>query len=82
MPERDYMVVDPRRDHSIRIPRPDLSDALDSPNACGSCHGDPPKSTLAGGSHGSGTSCKSCHSEAYKNGVLDPAVHINGKVEL
>ncbi len=50
--------------------------------ACGSCHGDPPKSTLAGGSHGSGTSCKSCHSEAYKNGVLDPAVHINGKVEL
>ena len=38
MPERTYMVVDPRRDHSIRIPRPDLSDKLKSPNACNKCH--------------------------------------------
>jgi hypothetical protein len=28
MPERIYMVVDPRRDHSFRIPRPDLSAKL------------------------------------------------------
>ena len=28
------MVVDPRRDHSLRIPRPDLSAALGTPNAC------------------------------------------------
>ena len=34
------MVVDPRRDHSIRIPRPDLSDKLGSPNACTNCHKD------------------------------------------
>jgi len=40
MPERTYMVVDPRRDHSIRIPRPDLSDKLKSPNACNKCHSD------------------------------------------
>ena len=40
MPERTYMVVDPRRDHSIRIPRPDLSDRLKSPNACNKCHPD------------------------------------------
>jgi len=40
MPERTYMVVDPRRDHSIRIPRPDLSDKLKSPNACNKCHPD------------------------------------------
>jgi tetratricopeptide (TPR) repeat protein len=40
MPERTYMVVDPRRDHSIRIPRPDLSDQLKSPNACNKCHSD------------------------------------------
>ncbi|MGO9514762.1 MAG: tetratricopeptide repeat protein [Steroidobacteraceae bacterium] len=38
MPERTYMVVDPRRDHSIRIPRPDLTVALDTPNACSGCH--------------------------------------------
>ncbi|MGB5560744.1 MAG: tetratricopeptide repeat protein [Sedimenticolaceae bacterium] len=38
MPSRDYMVVDPRRDHSMRIPRPDLSLALGVPNACSRCH--------------------------------------------
>ncbi len=40
MPERTYMVIDPRRDHSIRIPRPDLSDKLKSPNSCNKCHPD------------------------------------------
>jgi Tfp pilus assembly protein PilF len=40
MHERTYMVVDPRRDHSIRIPRPDLSDKLGTPNACNQCHND------------------------------------------
>lgn len=34
------MVVDPRRDHSIRIPRPDLSVKLGTPNACTNCHTD------------------------------------------
>lgn len=38
MPSQTYMVVDPRRDHSFRIPRPDLSIELGTPNACGSCH--------------------------------------------
>jgi len=42
MPTRTYMVVDPRRDHSIRIPRPDLSVSLGVPNACASCHADKP----------------------------------------
>lgn len=40
MPETTYMVVDPRRDHSIRIPRPDLSLENSSPNACSQCHTD------------------------------------------
>jgi predicted CXXCH cytochrome family protein len=40
MPERTYMVVDPRRDHSLRIPRPDLSAKLGTPNACNVCHAD------------------------------------------
>ena len=38
MPETTYMQVDPRRDHSIRIPRPDLSVKLGTPNACSRCH--------------------------------------------
>ncbi|GJQ59612.1 MAG: hypothetical protein SCALA701_24130 [Candidatus Scalindua sp.] len=40
MPETKYMIVDPRRDHSFRIPRPDLSLKLDIPNACNRCHKD------------------------------------------
>lgn len=40
MPVRTYMVVDPRRDHSLRVPRPDLSVVLGTPNACNQCHDD------------------------------------------
>ncbi len=40
MQARTYMVVDPRHDHSFRIPRPDLSATLGTPNACNDCHRD------------------------------------------
>ena len=40
MPEKTYMVVDPRKDHSFRIPRPDLSAKLGTSNACVQCHTD------------------------------------------
>lgn len=40
MVERKYMVVDGRRDHSFRIPRPDLSIETRAPNACNDCHSD------------------------------------------
>jgi len=40
MPTHTYMLVDPRRDHSLRIPRPDLSIKLGVPNACNQCHTD------------------------------------------
>lgn len=40
MPETTYMVVDPRRDHGLRVPRPDLSVTLGVPNACSGCHED------------------------------------------
>jgi predicted CXXCH cytochrome family protein len=40
MPTTTYMVVDPRHDHSFRIPRPDLSETLGVPNACNKCHED------------------------------------------
>ncbi len=40
MPGRYYMGVDKRYDHSMRIPRPDLSISLGTPNACTNCHDD------------------------------------------
>ncbi len=40
MPARTYMGVDPRRDHSLRVPRPDLSVKLGTPDACTGCHRD------------------------------------------
>jgi tetratricopeptide (TPR) repeat protein len=40
MPERTYMVVDRRHDHSFRVPRPDVSGRLGTPNACNDCHAD------------------------------------------
>ena len=35
-----FMGVDYRNDHSFRIPRPDLSEKLGTPNACNQCHKD------------------------------------------
>lgn len=42
MPGRYYMGVDYRPDHSLRIPRPDLSLTLETPNSCSAneCHAD------------------------------------------
>lgn len=44
MPEQPFMVIDWRADHSLRIPRPDLSARLGTPNACSQsgCHADQP----------------------------------------
>ena len=42
------MVVDVRHDHSFRIPRPDLSVGLGTPNACNDCHRDKPAAWAAG----------------------------------
>ena len=38
MPKTTYMVVDGRRDHSMRVPRPEQSLAFGVPNACNQCH--------------------------------------------
>ena len=42
MPGRYYMGIDFRNDHSIRIPRPDLTAAFNTPNSCKDCHRDKP----------------------------------------
>ena len=47
MIERTYMQVDGRRDHSFRVPRPDLSDETGTPNSCTDCHADKPASWAA-----------------------------------
>ena len=40
MPETVYMGVDARRDHSMRVPRPDITGEIGAPNACNMCHTD------------------------------------------
>ncbi len=40
MPVSTYMEIDQRHDHSLRVPRPDLSTKLGTPNACNGCHTD------------------------------------------
>lgn len=40
LPARVYMGIDARRDHSFRIPRPDLSIKLGVPDPCTGCHQD------------------------------------------
>src|SRR5271157_4146333 len=47
MPTKTYMVVDVRRDHSFRVPRPDFSVAYGTPNACNQCHKDKSNSWAA-----------------------------------
>jgi predicted CXXCH cytochrome family protein len=38
MPTRTYMVIDERHDHSFRVPRPDLTVKIGTPNTCNDCH--------------------------------------------
>lgn len=40
MPGNYYMGIDWRRDHSLRVPRPDISLKYNTPNACNDCHAD------------------------------------------
>ena len=40
MPGQYFMGRHFRRDHSLRIPRPDISKVTDAPNACNACHTD------------------------------------------
>jgi tetratricopeptide (TPR) repeat protein len=42
MPSKTYMQVQGRPDHSLRVPRPDLTLKIGTPNACTQCHNDKP----------------------------------------
>ncbi|MCL2349391.1 MAG: tetratricopeptide repeat protein [Planctomycetaceae bacterium] len=48
MPVTTYMIVDPRHDHNIKIPDPELTIALGIPNACSQCHRDEAKGETPG----------------------------------
>lgn len=41
MPHTTYMEIDERRDHGIRVPRPDLTVKYGVPNVCNRCHTKP-----------------------------------------
>ncbi len=47
MPATTYMLIDPRHDHSFRVPRPDLSVTLGVPNPCTQCHAGRPAAWAA-----------------------------------
>ncbi len=47
MPKSPFMVVHMRADHSIRVPRPDLTKDIGVPNACSGCHEDKPLSWVS-----------------------------------
>lgn len=42
MPPTNFMVIDARHDHGFRVPRPDQSLTMATPNACNRCHADRP----------------------------------------
>ncbi|MEM8882434.1 MAG: tetratricopeptide repeat protein [Planctomycetota bacterium] len=71
MLERVYMGVDGRRDHSFRIPRPDLTVKIGTPNACTDCHQDRPAAWAAEAARGMGDGVaadKPHYGEAFASG--------------
>ncbi len=75
MPHKTYMGVDPRRDHSIRIPRPDLSKSFGTPNACNTCHVDQDATWATDAFHGWwGKKPRPHYSELLVKGHRDPQV--------
>ncbi len=48
MPERSYMLIDPRRDHFFRRPDPLQSKAAGAPDVCTGCHADKTAEWAAG----------------------------------
>ena len=48
MPATTYMVVDPRHDHSFKVPRPDLASRTGALDVCTGCHADRDTAWAAG----------------------------------
>jgi len=85
MIERVYMGIDGRRDHSFRIPRPDLSDQTGAPNACNDCHTDQSARWAAREIETRFPNSKrrvSHFSQAFAAARRDPASQVNVLVEI
>ena len=78
MPARNYMVVDPRRDHSFRVPRPDLSAGTNAPNACANCHAEQGTEWLTAAARdwwGAAEPHFASVFAAVRNGAANPPLH-------
>ena len=85
MIERDYMGIDGRRDHSFRIPRPDLSVETGSPNACSDCHDDKSAGWAAAAVEGwypNGTHLAPHYGQTLAAGRKDPVAAEGSLIEL
>lgn len=83
MPAKFYMGPDYRNDHSFRVPRPDLTETLGTPNACNQCHAD--KSTqwaIDNVDKWHGTSKKSQYGEAFKEALTGSDKGYEGLVNI
>jgi tetratricopeptide (TPR) repeat protein len=69
MPERVYMTVDPRRDHSFPIPDPGRSLDSATPNACNNCHGDKTPAWAAESMRGWGVTVATSRWKALNRGL-------------
>ncbi len=68
---RTYMGVDVRHDHSFRVPRPDLTAAMGTPNTCTDCHADRSAGWAAAAVerwYGAGRSAKPHYAEVLQAG--------------
>jgi tetratricopeptide (TPR) repeat protein len=70
MAARTYMGVDARRDHSFRIPRPDLHSETGAPNACNNCHTDKDAAWASGALATTGASLRPHYATAIAAGRL------------
>ncbi len=85
MPTKNYMVIDARRDHSLRVPRPDLARELGSPDACTQCHAGKKPEWAAGaldGWYGKGWRQRPSIGPALHAGVTQGARAVPGLLAL
>jgi len=85
MPDKTFMGIDPRRDHSFKIPKPDLSEQIGSPNACVNCHQDKDNnwaSTKLRSWHNKGASSQKSFAKAIHLGRLSEQQGLIALAEL
>ena len=85
MPSETYLAVDERRDHSFRVPRPDLSVRIGTPNACTRCHADRTNAWAAARVaewYGTGRSATPHYGEVFHAARSGDAGAIDGLVAL